>query len=544
MKFANFNIKEQILTRFRNRRIMKIMRGEALLKREGKQDKISLINEIICNQEINQRVDAVPKLNISSLEIELPYRQFLLVKFGGYNLTPLLLKNIGTKGRHGNIYPIPRSWRKIISEHGILVNNTLSDIFWQLRLFHYGTTNTLRVIKILISKCEHPKSIWSSNFAVFFSIPKQISVMDGEALNAYHVLSDVPQVECFSQNRLIVAEGSFQNSKLENCYGNQVIFTKSFWSSILTLSEKIKLTFALLLLLYTSLKYALCGNLTNFLFIREIFLAQLVTRFENKFISKSFYFNNAAYIYRPFWTHFIDKPNDQVTMYFHSSNIQQFSKVKAKKPDRMHFGYKTMNWPRYLVWDKSQASFLEQINRYKQIEIVGPIEFGGKEVPKNIMPSKVLALFDVPPVRKSAYSSLAPEFDYYTYENGKKFIEDVVKAASKFNYIIAYKTKRPSSKISHKGYESFVRKLGLDNENFIMIDPSVAASSIIKNSELVISMPFTSTALLGKKWLKESIYYNPTSMLEEFEPGSASISVLHGVNQLEKYIQTININDS
>jgi polysaccharide biosynthesis PFTS motif protein len=50
---------------------------------------------------------------------------------------------------------------------------------------------------------------------------------------------------------------------------------------------------------------------------------------------------------------------------------------------------------------------------------------------------------------------------------------------------------------------------------FFSIEPDISAIRVIKKSYAVISMPFTSTALLGKQLGKSSIYYDPSGMVQK-----------------------------
>lgn len=542
MRFLNLDIKNTFFNVFNSKRKLHAMRGNLMLRRQGMQDKATRINEQISSQKIDLKLDTIPIMNMDISDLEIAYKQFLLINFGGYALSTMILRNIGSKDWRSRIYPVPRSWRIIIQQNQIEVNNLLSDIFWQLRLFLNGCLNSFKILKLFFSTSELSNNIKSSNYSVFFSVSELNVSSEKGILNEYSVYSDIARIEGFQPNQILIGDGKSLNLEYKNYYGNKVVFTKSFWASFLTFREKVELIPTFLKLILLSISYSATRNLTNFLFIKEIFIAHIVMRLNDKLIGKNFYFNNGAYIYRPLWTYFVETPQKQISMYFYSSNIQQFSYLQSKYPNRMHFGYSTMNWPRYLAWDECQADFLKKINKNKEININGPIEYGGIELPKKPFKSKTLAIFDVTPVRKSTYDSLAVEFDYYTYENAKKFVEDIVKIATKMDYDIIYKSKRPASSITHKGYKNFIKNLAKTNMNFFVVEPNVAASSIIKSSELVISMPFTSTALLGLKYLKKSIFYDATCLLEERETASSNVIYLRGIAELEKYFQEIKNN--
>jgi polysaccharide biosynthesis PFTS motif protein len=59
---------------------------------------------------------------------------------------------------------------------------------------------------------------------------------------------------------------------------------------------------------------------------------------------------------------------------------------------------------------------------------------------------------------------------------------------------------------------------------------------IINNSSMVISMPFTSTALIAQELGKPTIFYDPSSRLFKDDPAAHGIQVISSVVDLEKWV--------
>jgi polysaccharide biosynthesis PFTS motif protein len=76
-------------------------------------------------------------------------------------------------------------------------------------------------------------------------------------------------------------------------------------------------------------------------------------------------------------------------------------------------------------------------------------------------------------------------------------------------------------------------------ENFVKIDPAVSASDMIEKCSAVISMPFTSTALLGRAAGKPSIYYDPIGLIQKNDPAAHGIPIVSGEEELNKWISVI-----
>ena len=66
----------------------------------------------------------------------------------------------------------------------------------------------------------------------------------------------------------------------------------------------------------------------------------------------------------------------------------------------------------------------------------------------------------------------------------------------------------------------------------LVIDPDHAAARLIEKSTLVISMPFTSTALIAKNLGVPSYYYDPSGIIQKGDRAAHSIPIISGVNEL------------
>ena len=69
------------------------------------------------------------------------------------------------------------------------------------------------------------------------------------------------------------------------------------------------------------------------------------------------------------------------------------------------------------------------------------------------------------------------------------------------------KSKRATGNKHHKGYISFLESLK-KRDNWYVADPSINAERIISSCDFVISLPYTSTAILAKNLNIPSVYYH------------------------------------
>ena len=89
-------------------------------------------------------------------------------------------------------------------------------------------------------------------------------------------------------------------------------------------------------------------------------------------------------------------------------------------------------------------------------------------------------------------------------------------------------------------YINYLSKLN-KKSNFSTLDPDIPANRIIDKSRLVISMPFTSTAVYAISKNKPSIFYDPTSKIDKTFHKFDDIELICGKNELEVWFKK-NIN--
>ena len=222
----------------------------------------------------------------------------------------------------------------------------------------------------------------------------------------------------------------------------------------------------------------------------------------------------------------------RILFYFYSTNCETF-KTPAGYQLQEH-SWHLMSWSNFLVWDQYQADFIIRlIGVNNSIFIVGPIWFStsSKTLPE-YGASKVLALFDVSPMRDSFYQILGQSNGYNTPYTVNSFLIDVIECAKKHDFKVIFKRKRNIGNLANKRYVNLINRLSKE-KYFLSVDPDVDAIRIISKSSAVISMPFTSTALLAKEYLKPSIFIDPHSNVQKDDRAAHGIAVISNINELD-----------
>ena len=101
-----------------------------------------------------------------------------------------------------------------------------------------------------------------------------------------------------------------------------------------------------------------------------------------------------------------------------------------------------------------------------------------------------------------------------------------------------WKQKRKIGKAAHPRYRRFIKTYN-NEQNVIAIDPDTSACRVIAACTAVISMPFTSTALIAKEVGKPSIYYDPSKQIKKDDRAAHGIKIVCGPEELSNWISTV-----
>jgi polysaccharide biosynthesis PFTS motif protein len=250
--------------------------------------------------------------------------------------------------------------------------------------------------------------------------------------------------------------------------------------------------------------------------------------------AREYLFHQSSWLYRPMWTYEAERRGARVSLYFYATNTEAFKQNGSYPP--IFYGYSAMNWPHYLVWDEYQADFVRRAaGPDAQVSVVGPIWFHGSRHELPPLPPQTVAVFDIQPVRDSYYQSLGQELEYYLPTTSERFLRDIIEVASDLGFFVAFKRKRELSITTHPRYRRFVETYQ-HFERVIVVAPDTSANRVIEQSAAVISMPFTSTAVLGGQLGKPSAYYDATRLIAKDDRAAHGVEVLIGRDELRNWL--------
>jgi len=520
-------------------RLRRIMRGYSNLKKSGRLSSISIIKRELttCNLNIEERFFSASFFKAGLESAELIVRQYLLVRVGGWNLNRALLNAAGKSGGKV-VMAMPPQWFKVIEANGFEVNRKASKVMWTVYIIGAYFYGIFSICKILINSLKY-RITSDGKFGlkpyVYFhalalnNIPPES--FDGDS---YDIISwylqwrgRQPNIKAIHHTVRNVEGRCIAGVDLVGQSGPLPMLTGvSEYASYLRWSFK---TLANVLL------DGLRGRWWHALLLNQAALVAQASIVRSSLLAREYLFHNSGRIYRPLWTYEVERRGSVVSFYFYSTNIEGFRPPKGLTP--LNHGWVSMNWPRYLVWDRYQLNFIKRVVGNKaKIIITGPIGFvdNSKEISNVHKPA--VAVFDVTPLRVYNYKIRAIEYDYYTPEVVVSFLNDICQVLMGCNVQINWKRKRNISKETHPNYRQELKKIDKNN-NISIVDAGISAHRIIISSIAAISIPFTSTAIIARSLGKPSIYYDPTGKVDKNDPGAHGIPIISDVQELESWFK-------
>ena len=522
-----------------NRRIRRMMRGYRYLKKSNQLNKIQLVKEALTNTVLNVCQGRVSRyvFGAATSDAELALRQYLLLHIGGLGFNKSLLYALG-KENAKIIHPLPSEWQDVLSDHGLKVAKFRSTFIWYcyiLLLFLYGIICFIRhLYKNLINIVKNIPNDPSQNYAYFYGITKSNIPSNNKSKKKYDIISWY----CKSIGDSKKIDSIFHSvSGIETRYTEGVPVNYQplpipFFSSY---RELVSFSIYTIFIICYSFLDIFRGRWWHALILKDTVFASSIRFLKHKKLASEYMFSNSSWFYRPLWTYEAEKAGSKISFYFYSTNVEQFRRSDGSKG--ITYGWQAANWPHYLVWDTFQIDFIrETIDTNASIEVVGNICFNSAEEELIELPSNTIAVFDVQHARDSFFQILGADSDYYTPFTSRNFLVDIYEILKEKDITLALKRKRRVDSSIHPKYKYLIKEFK-KKSHYIEIDPDVAVHRLIEESHAVISMPFTSTALIGRELNKPSIYYDASASLDKNKFNN--IQILKTKNELKNWYKSL-----
>lgn len=516
-----------------------MMRGYRKMKSENQLDFILKLKFDISLSVIFNADEHPSKLifGAGQKSAELIVRQYLVSRLLELNFNKEILYCIGDNHRKFS-YPLPATWLQIVSQSGVNVNFLKSSIKFKWFIFKCFLGGFAVFGKSLINSLkEWLKPSYSGiNNYVYFDGLVSSNIPKANSKPSYDVISWYLQWSQKEKNISSILHRSTSSPDLE-VDGITIKSVNTTLPPLTNISLLLKYFGWFIQGVLFSLIELLRNNWWHPLMMMEAVKARAVQLLDSSHLAKDYLFHNSGWIYRPLWTYEAEKKGAKISFYFYSRNCENFKSTQGY-PIQANL-WNITNWPRYLVWNESHEEFIYRcISKEACVLNVGNIWFQDNSELDFELPDNSIAVFPVQPMRDSFYQSLGLELEYYVALNSNRFLNDIYQEIHESGSIMVLKSKRDIGRLLTHSYNKVFNNL-LSKKDVLNLDPGISAYRVIQQSKAVISMPFTSTALIAKELGKPACYYDPFGMIQKDDRASSGIDIITGKKELENWISKL-----
>jgi hypothetical protein len=513
--------------------IRSIIKGYFLIKKSNNPNLISEIKYDLTKLKLNVSESDfsrfIPRIN--SIKIEIILRQFLLrILLDPWKINKHLLIYFSNK-KSKLCYPLPADWIVFFKKKNINISIFFSKFLLFINIFSQYLKGIVIFIKIIFFENFNNSH---RSYVQFSNIDKDQFPVNAK-LESYDLISwNIINNEVFKNVSTI--KHNIKNKEFIY-FKDKIIHPFKYLLPTLSLFSRIKFIFWFLIFFIDTLFLLFRGKWYSSILFAEIILLKKVDEIDKNYLAKEYLFSNSELIYRPMWTYIAQLKGSKITFYNYSSSFLGF-KIN-KKYTVPELGYQSMTWENTLIWSKEYFDYTKQCCPTLNIKLVSPIY--NTDINYNIphFDKKIISVFDITPLRFSARAELCPDDNYRILSNSIQFLNDIYKNCIDNNFIIIYKSKRLFYPKHNPHYINFIENDFAKRENIFIIPYNVSPFRLIKLSKASIHMPFTSTALISNYLKVPSIYYDPTSIIQNDDRGSQGIEVINGVVSLNSWLKKI-----
>ena len=516
------------------------MRGYRHLREKNQLGKIAAVKDAIARTPLTRCTAGASRVIFGAgiEQAEVAVRQYLLVRVASVNLNKALLHAIGATDS-AVVHTLPAEWREVLRQHGFKVAELRSALAWAFFVtLHLGYGTLVAAKRILRSAAQvvRTSSTRLGRFAFFQGLARGNLPRSQAYGQSHDILSWYLQWpgRADSLDTLCHTVKGVPAFELRDVMVRSIPSAIQPLASAAALSRYIGWAIAASAL---SLVDLLRGRWWHGLMLNEASAAAVIRHHAAEDLARDYLFHNVAWVFRPLWTYEAEKLGSRICYYFYSTNCETFKRSEGY-PLQENFWH-AMNWPFYMVWDEYQADFVRRaVGATANISVVGPVWFqaGTEELPS--LPSASIAVFDVEPHRPSRYQVLGTAQEYFVPDTANRFLIDIHAAISECGGTMVLKRKRAIGKLRNRRYTRVIDQLS-SSAHFAPIDPDTAPTRVIEGCVAVISMPFTSTALLGRQLGKPSAYYDPGGVVQKDDRAAHGIDILSGPQELLAWVRAV-----
>lgn len=443
------------------------------------------------------------------------------------------------KKKFKGIYCLPTTYLVFFQkQHNLNINFFLSKLLffiYVLKEFFSGCIFIFKIFfKILKNKLKKKKMFKEPYDVVFNFSCKNFNILQNNFnIEQFNIINWL--IKNNSCKKIILqGEANFSYEKNEI----KIISNKCITDAILLDLNISKISFNFLFFFILTLKNLILFNWWNVILFRDG-LESLCFKYSNAKLANTYYSIFSSNIYKPLWTYAVEQKNSKVELLSISSLTDLEHIEKGKKFD--YEGIRLYTWNNITLWNEASKNYIlnRDITKKNIIKVLNSHIYYKDSNQELNLPSFSVAVFLYENHRFNLTNSFLSDWvlSYTTdlYYLNKKFCDDLLFLREKYNFSIIVKKKRDfPEKFDYKRNLNFNNWLIKQNK-VIQVDNNIAVERIVKNSEISISMPFTSPSIIARYLNKKSIYYDPTNLLNSDDPNSSGVEIIKGRDNLDEF---------
>ena len=424
-------------------------------------------------------------------------------------------------------FPLPKEWLDILHNKGIKINYNFSKLLFLFSSISYFVVDFVRIIFLSFSKnVNFNKKNTIIFLPEFENINFQKEYLDKKYNYLYWIKNylNIKNKIIFVHNNKKILNKNFDELEIK--------YVKFFLLNNLKINERFLFIFYVLQTFYHNLAHIIKGNFYFLYSLQNYYFAYCTLKFESKAPNFVFYSNSNCLV-RPWWTFLVENKNDKkvYTAYYSTNHFPFYSY------ENPFAGARLMTWYNYIFWTRDQMLWLEKINHnFKEYSLVGYFPFFGKNVqfPKN---KRIVSIFPVIPYEKKFLYHEFTSRHYYKPDISIKFLKDIILSLKDYDVDIYIKLKRDNLSLDNECVK-FINKLNND-KNIKLINSDVSVISLIDQSDIVVSSPYSSPSLVADYHNKPSIFYDSSGSLEILEPSMKKIRLIKKIDELKNWFKNM-----
>jgi len=471
--------------------------------------------------------------NIERKDLDLRLRHDILTRMINNNFFAEVILSL-YDNRNEISYCLPPAWANFFQSHGFRIS-LISKLMWFQLQARFLVASFLRVLRLTTYSIQNHKLKPEPHYWVLENVPPEaLSVQNWDENNNNFIsfLSNMLKKDGTTGPVWIT-----QINQLNSQYKSNIRSVSFPYPPLYNRKKTVVFLFSGLCICARACVDVIFGNYAMAILAADAVEAKFIQLLETERLPDWYLMTNSQIGSRSPWTIIAERRGVKSGMVFYSTNNKAL-KIRHNSSNVNFPGYQFMNWPHYFVWDKFQAKWIQSIvTGSPKIIQTGYIPILNKyhEIP--IFTARSVAVFDMTIHRISRYATLGLSRAYYTEKNIRSFLFEIQEVLEKFNLNLIVKPKRWSTTNS-KHYQNTLKILSEKN-NVTVLDPSIGAHNVIKNTIATISIPYTSTGVVAALKEKPSVYFDPLNLLEYDADISHGLPLLQSKQALEEWVKNL-----